>query len=69
MKSILLVTVIACFSVSLVGCGKGSTTTNVHTTTTGQQLTDLQAALDNGVITQAEFDKKRKQILKDGSFE
>ncbi len=66
MKPILLVTVIACFSVSLVGCGKGSTTTNVHTTTTGQQLTDLQAALDNGVITQAEFDKKRKQILKNG---
>jgi len=41
-------------------------TTNVSTVSTGQQLTDLKAALDSGAISQAEFDKKQKEILKNG---
>ncbi|MEP5088437.1 MAG: SHOCT domain-containing protein [Paracoccaceae bacterium] len=57
---------VAIVSAGLTGCGKGSTTTNIQTTTTGQQLTYLQAASDNGAITQNEFDKKRKDILKNG---
>ena len=39
-------------------------TTNVSTVSTGQQLTDLKAALDAGAISQEEFDKKQKEILK-----
>ena len=67
MKKIALVSIITIISVGLTGCGRGSkTTTNVHTATTGQQLTDLQTALDNGLITQKEYDTKRKNILKNG---
>ena len=32
-------------------------------TTTGQELIDLQKALDSGVITQEEYDELRKKIL------
>ncbi|MBJ6370505.1 SHOCT domain-containing protein [Sedimentitalea arenosa] len=48
------------------GCGHGSnrSTTNVTTTTTGQELTDLKAALDAGAISPDEYEKKRKAILK-----
>lgn len=49
---------------SLSACGGGKTTTNVSTTTTGQELTDLKAALDNGIITDAEYEKKRRALLK-----
>jgi hypothetical protein len=52
-------------SASLQGCGGGgSTHTEVSTTTTGQELTDLKKALDQGVITQKEYDRKRREILK-----
>ncbi len=46
--------------------GRAKQTTTVQTTTAGQQLTDLKKALDEGAITQAEYDKKRKDILKNG---
>ena len=32
-------------------------------TTTGQELIDLQEALDSGVITQEEYDELRKKII------
>ena len=32
-------------------------------TTTGQELIDLQKALDSGVITQEEFDELKKKII------
>lgn len=44
---------------------KAEVATTVKTTTVGQELTDLQAALDSGVIDQKEYDKKKKQILND----
>ncbi len=47
----------------LAACGSSSTT-QVSTATTGQQLTDLKTALDNGVISKSEYDRKRKEILK-----
>jgi Short C-terminal domain len=51
----------------LSACGSRSrTTTNVTSVSTGQQLTDLKAALDSGAMTQSEYDKKRKKILKNG---
>ncbi len=67
-KKILLVVLLAFTAASVTGCiGRSAKqTTNVKTTTTGQELADLQKALDEGLITQAEFDKKRKDILKNG---
>jgi hypothetical protein len=51
-------------SASLQGCGGGGSKTTVNSTTTGQELTDLKRALDEGVITQKEYDKKRNEILR-----
>ncbi len=51
-------------SASLPSCvgidGSHSTTAQP---TTGQELIDLKTALDKGVITQAEYDQKRAQIM------
>jgi uncharacterized membrane protein len=59
--------IVALASVSACGIGRSSKqTTTVNATTTGQQLTDLKAALDEGAISQKEYDKKRDEILKDG---
>lgn len=51
-------------SLGLSACGGGGATTAIETQTTGQQLIDLKAALDAGVITQREYDAKRQQILR-----
>jgi hypothetical protein len=61
-----LAAVLLLMSASLQGCGGGGahTTTTVDATTTGQELTDLKKALDEGVITQREYNKKREEILK-----
>ena len=49
----------------LTACGRSAKqTTNVSATTTGQELNDLKKALDSGLISQAEYDKKRKALLK-----
>ena len=49
----------------LSGCGGGGadSETNVRTTTQGQELLDLKAALDSGAITQEEYDEQREKIL------
>jgi type IV pilus biogenesis protein CpaD/CtpE len=67
-KKVLLVVLLAFTAASVSGCiGRtAKQTTNVKATTTGQELADLQKALDDGLINQAEFDKKRKEILKNG---
>ncbi len=44
--------------------GRAKQTTTVNSTTTGQQLTDLKAALDAGAMTPEEYEKKRKEILR-----
>lgn len=59
--------IVALFSVSACGVGRSSKqTTTVTTITTGQQLTDLKAALDAGAISENDYEKKRKEILKNG---
>jgi hypothetical protein len=59
--------IVALASVSACGIGRSNKqTTTVTTTTTGQQLTDLKAALDAGAIFPKDYEKKRKEILKNG---
>lgn len=66
-KKLLLITLLAFTAASVTACGGGSKqTTNVKATTTGQELADLQKALDEGLITEKEFEKKRKDILANG---
>lgn len=55
---------VALTGVSSCGFGRTKQTTTVNATTTGQQLTDLKAALDSGAISEAEYEKKRTEILK-----
>lgn len=49
----------------LAACGGGGADvkSEVKTTTTGQELTDLKKALDSGAITQEEYERERKKIL------
>ena len=56
--SILLFT--SCASIELFN--KKSDTTNI-TTTAGDELLDLQKALDSGAINQEEYDEMKEKIL------
>ncbi len=51
----------------LAACGGGGadveSSTQVRSTTTGQELIDLQKALDAGVITQDQYNTEKKKIL------
>lgn len=48
------------------GCGGGGADIrqSSNTTTLGQQLVDLQAAYEKGIITQREYEKAKKNLLK-----
>ena len=52
--------------ICLLGCGTDQYVTVQGTTTIskGQELTDLQRALNEGAITQAEFESLRARILR-----
>ena len=45
------------------GCGT-RVNQDVHSTTKGQELQDLDAARQKGLITEKEYNKQRKKILK-----
>ncbi len=49
--------------VAACGGGGAEVSSQVSTTTTGQQLMDLKKALDSGAMTQKEYDQERKKIL------
>lgn len=48
------------------GCGGGGAKTSVtqNTATMGQELTDLDAAYKNGLMSESEYEKARKAIMK-----
>lgn len=51
-------------AVGLAGCGGGDSSVQASTTTMGQELTDLKKAYDDGIISEKEYEKSKKQILK-----
>lgn len=64
MRSLLLCVLVV---LGLVGCGGGDTYVKVQGTTTvsqGQELTDLKRALDEGAVSQSDYDRLRAKILK-----
>lgn len=66
MRIIYATILVLCAGLVVTGCGRSSSntsTTNVSTTTAGQELEDLKAAFDSGVISEEEYEEKRQQIL------
>jgi hypothetical protein len=64
-KKIVLSAGILALLMSLTGCGGSETKTTVQTTETqGQQLIDLKAAYDEGIISENEYEKTKHEILK-----
>ncbi len=63
---LLLLASILIVGISLSSCYRGGSKSSVQasTTTTGQELLDLKKSYDAGIITEKEYDKKKKQILK-----
>jgi hypothetical protein len=58
---------LAALVLGLTGCGGGDTEvkSEITTTTKGQQLIDLQKALDAGAINKDEYERERQRILKE----
>jgi len=53
------------FGAGLWGCGGGGAElkSRTTTTTTGQELIDLKAAYENGVITKKQYEDQKEKIL------
>jgi len=68
MKTRLLLAIALAAPLALTGCGSSSkanvTVTGTTTVSKGQELSDLQKALDQGAISQKDYDKVRAIILK-----
>lgn len=60
---VLVVCMLLGLGVAACGGGGAEIKSEVSTTTTGQQLMDLKKALDEGAITQKEYEQERKKIL------
>lgn len=62
---VLLAIVVASF-LTFAGCGGGGAKVQATTTSTtmGQELKDLDEARQKGLVTDSEYDKAKKDILK-----
>jgi hypothetical protein len=62
-KTQLLAALILLSSLSLTGCGGGGASIETNATGTyGQQLIDLKAAYDKGLLTQKEYENAAEDI-------
>jgi len=59
-----LFTLMLLVTLGLTGCGGGDATMEARSTTTGQELMDLDAAYKQGIITEKEYESKKKEIMK-----
>jgi len=64
MKLTKLTILVICGSLALTACGRSAkASTNISTSTTGQELIDLKTAHDAGAISKKEYEQKRQHIL------
>jgi hypothetical protein len=50
-------------AISLAGCGGGDSSIKASSTTIGQELMDLDASYQKGLITEREYKKAKESIL------
>lgn len=62
-SSLVLLSALCLTAAALSGCGSNAKV-EARTTTVGQELQDLDAARDKGLITEQEYQQKRKEIMK-----
>ncbi len=60
-----LLAVMILLAVGVSGCGGGGAQLSAesHTTTLGQELTDLKAAYDKGILSEKEYNDAKKSLL------
>lgn len=63
-KKIVTALAAAVLATTLAACGGGGATIETNPETTGQQLLDLQKAHEAGALTDKEYEKARKKVLK-----
>ncbi|MEM6903987.1 MAG: SHOCT domain-containing protein [Pseudomonadota bacterium] len=70
MRSLIKLIPVLFITIGLAACGGGedkaepTSATVSPSTTMGQELTDLKAAFDQGILTQEEYDAARANIIK-----
>ena len=64
-RRLTIIALSACFVFGLSGCGGGGAKVEAVSTTTtmGQELQDLEAAYQKGIITEKEYDTGKKRIM------
>ncbi len=50
-------------AVGLTGCGGGGAQVQSSTTTLGQELQDLKASYDKGIISEKEYNEAKKKLI------
>lgn len=63
-KSFLSVFLIVATSANLTSCGSSTKVTSTNERSVGQQLTDLEQAYRQGIITEKEYLSLKKAIIK-----
>lgn len=63
-RSIFTSLLLAALSASLTGCGSSTKVTNTSQTSVGQQLLDLEQARNQGIITEKEYNRLKKAVIK-----
>lgn len=64
LRGLLGATLVMFAAFTVAGCGGGGATVQSSNTTIGQELSDLQTAYEKGIITEKEYNKAKKDILK-----
>lgn len=67
-RAIMAMVMALVLATSVSGCGRRAkatveSQTDIRTTTTGQELMDLQKAYESGAMTEKEYQQQRKKIL------
>jgi uncharacterized membrane protein len=62
--SVWVVIILLLSGVGFMGCGGGGAQVKAKQTTSGQELSDLDKAYKDGIITEKEYNKAKNDLLK-----